>query len=162
MEKKSENWKDLMINGSLILYNRRSIIEKEIKKIEAEGFDVFRFECAEWDEASFHKDISSILEFPDYYGENLNAFSDCLSDLEPTNKGILFVFYQYESFIAKHPAMAIDIMEIIHINSWRFLLEGKVLLGFIQSNDPEIPFPAIGGMVPQWNGEEWFDKERLL
>ncbi|MDN3451844.1 barstar family protein [Planococcus sp. APC 3906] len=149
-----------MLNGSIILFRKTDILEKTSRKIEAEGFEIVRFDCGEWDEELFHKEVARKLNFPAYYGENLNAFSDCLSDLPINNTGILLVFTHFQSFLAKHPEVAIAMLELIHINSWRFLLEGKAVISFIHSTDPEISLPAIGGMVPEWNGEEWFDKDR--
>ena len=160
MDMEPAKWKELMLNGSIVLFNKIDVLERTIGKIESEGFETVRFDCREWNEELFHKEVERKLNFPAYYGENLDAFSDCLSDLSIKNTGILLVFTHYESFLVKHPEVAIAMLEVIHINSWRFLLEGKVILSFIQSTDPEISFPAIGGMVPDWNREEWFDKDR--
>lgn len=153
-------WKQLMLNGSITLYDKTDILDKSISEIAAEGFEVARFDCKECNEELFHKEVARILDFPTYYGENLNAFEDCLADLIIDNTGILLVFTSYQSFLVKHPELAIDILDVIQINSWRFLLEGKALLSFIQSTDSEILIPPIGGMVPQWNGEEWFVIDR--
>lgn len=146
MDVQSTVWKQMMVNGSIVLYGKTDILDKNSREIEAEGFEIIRFDCKEWDEGLFHKEVARKLDFPAYYGENLNAFSDCLSDLLINNTGILLIFTHYQSFLAKHPELAIEVLEIIQINSWRFLLEGKALLSFIQSTDPEISLPAIGGM----------------
>ncbi|GAA4309781.1 barstar family protein [Nibribacter koreensis] len=34
---------------------------------------------ADWD--SFHKEIKHVLGFPDYYGENMNAWIDCVDEM---------------------------------------------------------------------------------
>jgi len=149
-----------MLNGSIILFSKTDVLEKNIGKIEAEGFEAVRFDCREWDEELFHQEIAMKLNFPAYYGRNLAAFNDCLSDLPINTTGILLVFTQYQPFLAKHPELAIAMLEVIHINSWRFLLEGKALMSFIHLTDPAVSLPAIGGIVPDWNGEEWFDKDR--
>ena len=40
------------------------------------------FDCSKiTDKASFHDEISSALSFPDYYGKNLDALYDCLTEL---------------------------------------------------------------------------------
>ncbi|TWT08063.1 barstar family protein [Planococcus sp. CPCC 101016] len=156
----STAWKHMMLNGSIVLYGKTRILDKNSRKIEAEGFEIIRFDCREWDGGMFHQEVAEKLSFPVYYGANLNAFDDCLSDLPINHIGILLVFTHYESFLAKHPELAIDILEIIQLNSWRFLLKGKALMSFIHSSDPKITIPAIGGMVPEWNAEEWFDKDR--
>ena len=160
MDTKPAEWKELMLNGSIILFNKIDVLERIIGKVESEGFEAVRFDCGEWDEKLFHKEVARKLNFPAYYGKNLHAFSDCLSDLPINNTGISLVFTHYQDFLEKHPELALGILDVIHINSWRFLLEGKVLLSFIQSTDPKISLPSIGGMVPDWNREEWFDKDR--
>ncbi|MGI2326714.1 barstar family protein [Planococcus sp. YIM B11945] len=154
VQRQASTWKKMMGNGSVIMYSQTSILEKEIRQVKAEGFEVVRFDCAEWDEEAFHKEAAKALGFPAYYGENLNAFKDCLSDLEPKHTGILLVFNGFDKFLAQYHEVAVSILDIIHWNSWEFLLEGKALLSFIQSNDPEIEIRPIGGMSPQWNGEE--------
>lgn len=162
MNRQSGVWKKMMMNGSMSLYGQRSILEKDVEKIEAEGFEVFQFDCAAWDNEAFHTDVAKKLSFPAYYGRNINAFNDCLSELEPVNTGILLVLCNYELFLTNYPELAIDLLEVIQINSWRFLLEEKGLMGFVQSNDLDIQIPAVGGMSPQWNGKEWFDKDRKI
>lgn len=43
--------------------------------------------------------ISNGLDFPDYYGRNVNALSDCLSDLNvPDEGGLIIVFKRYDLF----------------------------------------------------------------
>jgi len=34
------------------------------------------------DEAAFHREVAAVLGFPSYYGANLDALWDCLSDLD--------------------------------------------------------------------------------
>lgn len=44
--------------------------------------------------------IGQVLEFPDYYGANLDALWDCLTDLtEPT----ALVWHHWQDFAAEHP-----------------------------------------------------------
>lgn len=157
-----EFWRKMMLNGSVILYNKSSILEKDIALIKTEGFEVARVDCADLDESAFHKKIAKTLMFPAYYGENLNAFDDCLSDIEPENTGILLVFENYDAFLGENPAFGYDVLQVIQLNAWQFLISEKGLMSFVQSNDPALRIPAIGGLVPQWNNEEWLDKARGL
>ncbi|WP_088068099.1 barstar family protein [Gottfriedia luciferensis] len=101
---------------------------------------------------------------PDYYGENLDAFNDCLSDMTSERTGIVLEFRNYEEFAKKDKYAAHSILDIIQINSWRFLLvdDNLKLLAFVHSNDPEIDFPDLGGFSAEWNPDEWLDKSRGL
>jgi ribonuclease inhibitor len=43
--------------------------------------------------ADFHNEIKVILDFPDYYGENLDALWDCLTEIDtPT----ILIWYDFE------------------------------------------------------------------
>lgn len=68
----------------------------------------------------------------------------------------------YDLFAKKEPNTAYPILDIVQINSWRFLIEDIKLLDFVQSNDAKIDFPDLGGMSSEWNNEEWFNKDRSL
>lgn len=47
-----------------------------------------------------HAEISAALQFPSYYGENLNALSECIEDLEWLNAERIFIFIdQAENFL---------------------------------------------------------------
>jgi len=40
-----------MINGSIVMFWRQSILEKYIENIREEGFDVYIFDCKSWDKS---------------------------------------------------------------------------------------------------------------
>lgn len=155
-------WRELLLNGSVKLFFKNSILDNYIDLISKEGFDIYCFDCSQWNTTNFHKDLASILKFPEYYGKNLDAFNDCLSDMAPTNEGFVLVFRNYDSFTKKDPEIAFAILDIIQKNSWRFLLKDIKLLAFVQSNDAKIHFPPLGGISADWNNEEWFDEHRGL
>ncbi|WP_075620117.1 barstar family protein [Paenisporosarcina indica] len=157
-----EYWKELMQDGSVTLFWNNSIYEKNIESIKLEGFDIYSFDCTEWEMDNYHKELAKTLAFPDYYGRNLNAFNDCLSDIVPDNKGFVLAFRNYDIFAKKYPDIAFHILDIIQINSWQFLIDNRVLLGLVQSNDAELSFPPLGGMTADWNSDEWLNKNRGL
>ncbi|KOO51555.1 barstar family protein [Viridibacillus arvi] len=113
-------------------------------------------------EKNFHEVLANTLNFPDYYGKNLNAFNDCLSDIVPKEKGFILTFKNFDVFTKRYPEIAYDILDIIQLNAWRNLIEGNVLLGFVQSNDGNFSMPPVGGMSPDWNSDEWLEKNREL
>jgi RNAse (barnase) inhibitor barstar len=154
-----ELWRQLLLNGSVKLFWSNEILDKFITEISREGFDIYTLDCTEWDIDNYHNDLASILDFPQYYGKNLDAFNDCLSDMVPKEIGIVLVFKNYDLFAQKEPEEANHILDIVQINSWRFLIEDIKLLTFVQSNDATIDFPDLGGMSAEWNNEEWFNKD---
>ena len=162
MMNENETWRDLIENGSVIMFWKNSLMERNIEQLKQEGFDVYDFDCTNWDEKKIHKDLAETLNFTDYYGENLDAFNDCLSDVETENKGFVLIFRNYDVFSHKHSELAYDLLDIIQTQSWRFLIKGTVLMSFVQSNDINLTFPPIGRMRADWNIEEWSDDSRGL
>lgn len=157
-----ELWRKLLTDGSVKLFHKNGVLNQFISGISNEGFDIYNFDCSEWGAKNYHTDLAATLDFPDHYGKNLDAFNDCLSDVVPKNSGIVLVFKNYDSFAEKNADDAYQILDIIQINAWRFLIEDIKLLAFIQSNDPNIDFPDLGGLSAEWNDEEWFNKNRGL
>ena len=155
-------WRQLMREGTVKLFWKNEILEETVSGISQEGFDIYPFDCSEWDSNNYHNDLASTLQFPDYYGKNLDAFNDCLSDMVPAEVGIVLVFKNYDLFVKKAPSDAKIILDIIQENAWKFLLQDIKLLSFVQSNDATIEFPNVGNMSVQWNDEEFFDVTRGL
>lgn len=58
----------------------------------------------------FHREISMTMRFPDYYGKNIDALQDCLSDLSWINnkKYIIFFIKNFEFFLKKEGKENID------------------------------------------------------
>ena len=153
-------WKNLLLNGAVKLFQRTDILDACISDISREGFEIHVMDCSKWDLESYHNDLASILRFPDYYGKNLDAFIDCLSDMAPEGIGMVLVFKNYDLFANKEPEVAYRLLDIIQTISWRFLLEDIKLLAFVQLNDATIEFPGLGGMSAEWNDEEWLNVNR--
>jgi RNAse (barnase) inhibitor barstar len=159
-----ELWRQLLLNGSVKLFWRNEILDKYINEISREGFQIYTLDCSKWNSQNYHNDLASVLNFPDYYGKNLDAFNDCLSDMTTEGIGIVLVFKNYDKFAIKDKYAAHTILDIIQINSWRFLLEEEnlKLLAFVHSNDARIDFPDLGGLSAEWNNDEWLNKNRGL
>jgi RNAse (barnase) inhibitor barstar len=159
-----ELWRQLLLNGSVKLFWRNEKLDKFVNDISSEGFEIYTLDCSEWSSLNYHNDLASVLNFPDYYGKNLDAFNDCLSDMTTEGIGIVLVFKNYDKFAIKDNYAARAILDIIQTNAWRFLLEEEnlKLLAFVQSNDATIDFPDLGGMSAEWNNEEWLNKDSDL
>ncbi|MBO8173303.1 MAG: barstar family protein [Bacillaceae bacterium] len=156
-----ELWRQLLLNGAIKLFWSKDVLEDYINEITKEKFNIYSLDCSKWNLKNYHEYLASSLHFPDYYGKNLDAFNDCLSDMIPEGIGICLVFRNYEFFSRNYPEDAYHILDIIQRNSWRFLLlEDRKLIAFVQSNDPTIGFTNLGGMSAEWNNEEWLNKAR--
>ncbi|MGC4936177.1 barstar family protein [Gordonia sp. DT30] len=77
------------VNGVIVV---RSIEGKDIEDVKT-AFDTFR----------------SALEFPDYFGENVNAFRDCVADLSWMHADVVWIVIQNADLIpVAEPSARID------------------------------------------------------
>ena len=103
------------------------------------------------------------MNFPAYYGRNLDALNDCIGDMEIAEEGgRVLVFNRYDSFAAKVPDVAWSVLDILESNSRRLLLLGRRLIVLVQSDDPRISFERVGGRPVSWNMREWLNSSRNL
>ena len=154
----------LLQNGAVTLYFRPQVLAEDIEWLKAHDYRVDTFECSVWvGESEMHEALSCGLEFPGYYGRNLNALNDCISDIEISEEsGRVLVFNRYDFFAAKAPHVACSVLDIMEINSRRLLLFGRRLIILVQSDDPGISFEPIGGRSVMWNEKEWLNRSRGL
>jgi RNAse (barnase) inhibitor barstar len=165
------DWR-LLQNGPIALYLSPSVLSEDLVWLRAHGYEVHEFDCEQWtSEELVHRDFKRVLNFPEYYGGNLDALKDCLSDLAiPPEGGMAIVFRRYDSYSkeagsTRTPAnrtYAELILDILAGTSRFFLLTARRLVVMIQSDDPRIEFERLGCTRACWNPREWLDKNRGL
>lgn len=155
---------ELLLNGSITLYFRPDYLAEDASWLKAHDYRLDSFDCSAWDsEETMYEALATTLEFPEYFGRNLDAVNDCLSDIEVSEDGgRAFIFHRYDVFAAKMPKVAWQLLNIVQNNSWHFLLLGRRLMTLVQSNDPGIRFEPVGVIHVSWNRREWVDKSRGL
>lgn len=85
---------EILINGSISLYCDENILIKDMDWLKNNQYKVIILDFSEiLSVEEFHVRIKKVCEFPDYYGENMSALSDCLlHDLEiPYESGCALV-----------------------------------------------------------------------
>jgi RNAse (barnase) inhibitor barstar len=154
----------LLQNGSITLYYQIEFLAEDVAWLAAHGYRIDNFDCTDWQtKQDMLTAFASTLKFPSYFGQNLDALNDCLSDVDvPENGGRVLVFQRYDTFAAKMPDVAWTVLDIIETNSRLFLLFGQHLITLLQSDDPQIQFNAVGGCPVMWNNREWLNKNRGL
>lgn len=164
------DWR-LFLNGAVALYHSPDILAEDLSWLREHGYQVCEFHCDHWtSETTVHSDFKQVLNFPDYYGCNLNALHDCLSDISiPEEGGIVLVLHRYDDYLASDGAptttgfsFAEAILDILAGTSRHFLLTGQRFLVMIQSSDPRIRFDKLGCISAHWNPREWLNKNRGL
>jgi len=154
----------LLRNSPVALYFRTEVLNEDVGWLRSEGYHIDELDCTGWRaEPDFHADIAARLAFPDYYGGNLNAFNDCIGDIEVSNSGgRAIVFRRFDAFAQRQPRVAQSILDIMASASWHSLLFGRRLLTIVQSDDPRIDFEVVGAYSVMWNPREWLNKNRGL
>jgi barstar (barnase inhibitor) len=158
----------LMANTFVTLFWRLSLFDEAVGWMADHGYTIVRLDARRWfTEADMHRDVASALDFPDYYGHNLDALNDCLRDVvdyrygtteEAT--GLLLAFTGYHAFAQAHRRCAGDVLDIIAIRSRSAALIGHRMLCLAQSDDPQIAFEPVGATPVMWNHAEWLDARR--
>ena len=150
----------LLRNSPITMYHSRSILENDLQKVVACGYQSYTFDCAVWQsEMDMHRALAAKMSFPDYYGHNLDALNDCLGDSDVILADTLIVLVDFNAFFQRFPR-AWHVLDIIAQACWFNLLFGRKVMGFIHTSDPNITFQQIGAKPVMWNPLEWFDSSR--
>ena len=146
------------------MYWKREPLVEDIAGLAEQGYKLYHFDCGRWTSAAVAlKDLGASLGFPEYYGQNLDAFNDCLGDIDvPTAGGSAIVLNRYDTFAEHDRASAQAILDICADNARRFMLFGQRLATLVQSDDPHLSFDAVGSTPVMWNRREWLNKSRGL
>jgi RNAse (barnase) inhibitor barstar len=154
----------LMYNSFVRLFWRMELFEQALGSLSELGYDVARLDASGWvQESDMHRDMAAALDFPDYYGHNLDALNDCLRDIvsgDVGSAGFILAFTRYDKFAAHCPREAQIVLDIVADQARRALLTGYRVCCLVQSDDPDIRFEPVGAMPVMWNDAEWFDSRR--
>ena len=151
----------ILRQGPICKYLKNSILNEDLDWFSNNRYEIIEMGARNWNGKNTHQNLKTALSFPEYYGENMNAFRDCLSDMYSKRyQGLILVFRSYDDFVAEDRSFSEAILESIAWESREWLLTGKKLIGLVQSNDPDLHFPQLGGISPSWNGQKWFNQDR--
>ncbi|WAH98140.1 barstar family protein [Arthrobacter sp. MMS18-M83] len=150
----------LLINTAVSLFYRRHVFDETTTWLAEQGYQVTILDASSWSsEAEMHGAISETLDFPSYYGHNLDALNDCLRDV--ISHDFVLAFLGYDAFALACPRAAQTLLDIIAQRSREAALFGHRMVCLAQSNDPRISFDPVGATPVLWNDEEWLDSKRL-
>lgn len=147
----------ILMNGSITLYNNKELLKDDIKRLQNNGYFVDLFDFNEIsDKNVFHKQARKKLKFPDYYGESLPAFNDCLfNDLEiPEDSGRTIVLENFDKYYMNNEEYAHEILECLDLNSRRRMLFGERFFTLLHINNIKVNFREVGGHKVVWNINE--------
>jgi RNAse (barnase) inhibitor barstar len=154
----------LLRDGGVVLYWADAIIEEDLAWLRRERYVVHEFDAGLWsEEANFHSAVAEALEFPEYYGRNLDAFNDCMGDIAvPAAGGMAIVFHNADAVGLREGKFLAVVLDILAGTTRTNLLFGRRLLTLLHSRNPALQFPPVGGMPVIWNPREWLNAKRGL
>ena len=154
----------LLQNSAVALYYRRSVLEGDISWFAGNAYKVVTLDAGELTAADdLIVELGKAFSFPDYYGKNLAAFNDCLSDVEvPDAGGLVLAIHRFDHVARLDRGFAQIVLHICADNSRLFLLTGRRFLVLIQSDDARLTFEPVGRTAAAWNPQEWLDANRGL
>jgi RNAse (barnase) inhibitor barstar len=89
---------------------------------EEEGWQLFVLDGEKiTNKAEFLQACAIAMQFPDYFGQNWDAFHDCITDLDWLNaKGYLLVYTQPDVFAKTHPGDWETLLELLQdaVDDW--------------------------------------------
>jgi RNAse (barnase) inhibitor barstar len=148
--------------GCVALYYNQLLWKQDSAELVSHGWQfqhIYTAQLGNLDE--FYDQVASALEFPSYFGRNLNALRDCLRDLVFLKPGCLALGLDcFDVFVRNDRDLAHAVLDVFASMEREFLLNGHRLLLMVQSNDPDLFFPKVGGFDVCWNPEEWLDARR--
>lgn len=148
--------------GCVMLYHNPSLMEQHSSSLVRTGWQFKEIYSAETGTADeFYDQVAQGLKFPDYFGRNLDAFRDCMRDIAFPESGRLALGLMRFDVVAHHDAgFAHHVLDILARSERSKLMEGKRILFMVQSDDPDLNFPTVGGRPVLWNFEEWLNSKR--
>ncbi|WP_042390636.1 barstar family protein [Streptacidiphilus melanogenes] len=161
-------YRALAYDTFVTLYWRTARFDEAADRLRRAGFAVVVLDASGWTtDDAFHTDVAAALDFPDYYGANLDAFNDCLGDVmggaygvPQDAPGVALAFTHYDVFAAACPREAHVVLDIVADHARRAAVFGGRLLCLVQSDDPDLRQEPVGAQPVLWNRYEWLDSSR--
>lgn len=152
------------------LYFREVLVDRDIAALREAGYQIVDVDASGWtDMDKMHRDLADAFNFPAHYGKNWSALNDCLSDVRsfywdpPTGTlRVVLVLRRFDTFAARYPDEAHLLLDIYAGNQHDALIDGDHLICLVQSEDPSLQLAPVGATTPQWNRDEWLDRNRGL
>lgn len=160
----------LVQNTFVTMFWRSSLLDESVEWLRSHAYDLVDFDAASWGSAAdMYEDVSIALNFPAYFGRNLDALNDCMGDVasgdygwQPDATGLVIVLRAFETFVTLDRRTAQMMLDIFAGQARSALLIGNRIICLVQSNDPQLAFEPVGAMPVMWNHAEWLNSKRGL
>lgn len=153
-------------DGGIALYKNPEFLDGDTRDLAEKGYRVATLDCRVWSSLdAMHTSIAETLNFPDYYGHNLDALNECLcEDLDiPETGGLLIQLLAFDAIQTRSDALihaGQTLLDIAARATREYMLTGKRLIVFIQTSDPNASYGNLGPVHAVWNRHEWLRSKR--
>lgn len=160
----------LVSNSFVSMFWSEEVLASTLEWLTSHGYDTREADSSSWKrEGDMHQSLATILEFPDYYGSNLDALNDCMGDVaagdygvRPGAEGLVLVLRNFDAFASVDRRSAQGLLDIFASQARSAALIGNRLICLVQSNDSDLTFEPVGAMPVVWNDAEWLADKRGL
>lgn len=161
---------NLVQNTFVTMFWRPTLLDQTVEWLRGHLYDVVEFDAAAWGSAvDMYDDFSLALNFPDYFGRNLDALNDCMGDVASGDygwrqdaTGLAIVLRAFDTFATMDRATAQTVLDIFASQARSALLIGNRIICLVQSDDPRLAFEPVGAMPVMWNPAESLNSKRGL
>mgnify|MGYP000020280293 FL=1 len=153
----------LIQNGFISLFHQQAILDEATSWLRNHRYKVVKADAAAWQsQADLHQDVARALNFPDYYGSNLDALNDCLGDVAvqaygwtAADAGLVLVIDEFDAFEGKDASTAHHLLDIFARQATYAALFGHRMMCLVRTGDPGLEIPPVGGLPVAWNHREF-------
>jgi hypothetical protein len=140
---------ELLSVAPVTVFHDPAPLQRTLAALQEAGYHVVRADAGAWHTApEMHAELARSLEFPSYYGDNLDAFNDSLGDvaeraygLPHDATGLVLALTGYDRFASAVPGVADALLDIVAARSRDALATGEQLICLIQADDPHFTWP---------------------
>jgi RNAse (barnase) inhibitor barstar len=160
----------LVQNTFITMYWRSSLLGETVDWLRSQSYAVVEFNAGSWTSAAgMLDDLAERLQFPAYFGRNLDALNDCMRDVAyheygwaADATGLVIVLRSFDAFVAADRRTAQIVLNIFADQARSAILVGNRLICLVQSNNPQLSFDPVGAMLVMWNDAELVNSSRGL
>ena len=143
----------LVHNTFVTMFWRSSLLDETVGWLRSHAYRVVEFDAGSWSsDADMYDDVALALNFPDYFGRNLDALNDCMRDVASgdyawdadANTGLVIVLRAFDAFTGVDRRTAQNMLDIFADQARCAILIGHRIICLVQSNDPRLAFEPGG------------------
>ncbi len=156
----------LIKDGAVSLFWSPTVLAETQRELALIGYEIAVVTCREG-QGTFREQFSEVLKWGEQFGYaswggNLNALEDAFCSYPFGSSGrSALVLDGFHALVAEDKTTAEVVLDMIERWSRNHLIQGKILLGLVQTDDNRYE-PVIGSRRPNWNLREWLGLRRGL